>query len=184
MGPHGFLDPLRSQMALTPTDTQHRSMRTPDPALLPGNFFLPWPGLGQRAQGVPTLPVPFLCPTRSAKLADSDIWAETAWLVLWKQGHRERPEVGATTFHLPPFTLGQRLLTGKGSGGNGLGPQSSSPHQKDPEKPSFYTGETEAWEGRDEPRYIACASHSWSVLRDTPVTSSIVVLFPVSRPGL
>lgn len=109
-------------MALTPTDTQYRSMRTPNPALLPGNFFLPWPGLGQRAQGVPTLPVPFLCPTRSAKLADSDIWAETAWLVLWKQGHRERPEVGATTFHLPPFTLGQRLLTGKGSGGNGLGP--------------------------------------------------------------
>lgn len=30
------------------------------------------------------------------------------------KGHRERPDVGATTFRLPSSTLGQRLLTGKG----------------------------------------------------------------------
>lgn len=134
---------------------------------------------------MPTLPVPFLCPARSAKPADSDIWAETAWLVLWKQGHPERPEVGVTIFHLPPPTLEQRLLTGKGSGGNGLGPQSSSPHQRDPEKPSFCTGETTAWEERGEPRYKACENHSWSILRDRLVcANSLVVLFQVPRPGM
>lgn len=40
-------------------------------------------------------------------------------------------------------------------------------------------------EERGEPRYIACASHSWSTLQDRLVyASSIVVLFPVPRPGL
>lgn len=150
-----FPDPLRSQMPLTPTKAQERDVRTPNPPSPVARrllFHLPWL-VGERAPGVPALPVPFLCPTRSAKPVDSDIWAETAWLVLWKQGHRERPEVGATPFH-PRAEAPDR----KGSGGNGLGHQSSTPPQRDPEKPSFYTGETEAWEGRAEPRYTDCAS--------------------------